>query len=201
MLKSEKGMIFMENEEVKDETKEEKKLTIKSIFSGNNLKNLIIFAGILGIALIFLSSFMGRENDATEAPVSETKTTAESYAKKLEDDLGKIISNIDGAGKTNILITIDREIENVYQTDTDATAKSDSEGSQQNNKSSTVVIRSKNSTEEPIKVTEIMPKIKGVLVVCEGADSAVVKQNIIDSVRTVLGVASSRVSVQKYSKS
>lgn len=191
----------MENEEVKDETKEEKKLTIKSIFSGNNLKNLIIFAGILGIALIFLSSFMGRENDATEAPVSETKTTAESYAKKLEDDLGKIISNIDGAGKTNILITIDREIENVYQTDTDATAKSDSEGSQQNNKSSTVVIRSKNSTEEPIKVTEIMPKIKGVLVVCEGADSAVVKQNIIDSVRTVLGVASSRVSVQKYSKS
>lgn len=42
-----------------------------------------------------------------------------------------------------------------------------------------------------------MPKIKGVLVVCEGADSAIVKQNIIDSVRTVLGVASSRVSVQK----
>ncbi len=201
MLKSEKGMIFMENEEVKDETKEEKKLTIKSIFSGNNLKNLIIFAGIIGIALIFLSSFMGRKNDETEAPVSETKTTAESYAQKLEDDLGKIISNIDGAGKTNILITIDREIENVYQTDTDATAKSDSEGSQQNNKSSTVVIRSKNSTEEPIKVTEIMPKIKGVLVVCEGADSSVVKQNIIDSVRTVLGVASSRVSVQKYSKS
>lgn len=51
----------MENEDIKEETKEEKKLTAKSIFSGNNLKNLIIFAGILGIALIFLSSFMGKK--------------------------------------------------------------------------------------------------------------------------------------------
>ena len=59
MLKSKKGMRFMENEDIKEETKEEKKLTVKSIFSGNNLKNLIIFAGILGIALIFLSSFLG----------------------------------------------------------------------------------------------------------------------------------------------
>ena len=41
MLKSEKGMRFMENEDIKDETKEEKKITAKSIFSGNNLKNLI----------------------------------------------------------------------------------------------------------------------------------------------------------------
>ena len=39
------------------------KLTAKSIFSGNNLKNLIIFAGILGIALIFLSSFMGKKTE------------------------------------------------------------------------------------------------------------------------------------------
>lgn len=187
----------MENEDIKEETKEEKKLTVKSIFSGNNLKNLIIFAGILGIALIFLSSFMGKKTEETDTPVSETKITADDYAKKLEEDLSKIISNINGAGKTNILITIDREIESVYQTDIDTNNKSDGENSQYSNKSSTVIVRGKNSTEEPIKVTEIMPKIKGVLVVCEGADSAIVKQNIIDSVRTVLGVASSRVSVQK----
>lgn len=191
----------MENEDIKDETKEEKKPSLKSVFSGNNLKNLIIFAGILGIALIFLSSFMGKKSEEPETPVTETKTTAEDYAKKLEEDLEKIISDISGAGKTNILITIDREIETVYQTDIDTTTKADGESSQYSNKSSTVLIRGKNSTEEPIKVTEIMPKIKGVLVVCEGADSSVVKQNIIESVRTVLGVASSRVSVQKYGKS
>lgn len=190
----------MENEELKEETKEEK-LSVKSLFSGNNLKNLIIFAGILGIALIFISSFMGNKNQETDEPVSESKTTTEEYAKNLEDNLEKIISNIDGAGKTSILITIDREIESVYQTDTDSEIKSNSESSQQSNKSTTVIIKGKNSTEQPIKVTEIMPKIKGVLVVCEGADSSVVKQNIIESVRTVLGVASSRVSVQKYVKS
>lgn len=200
MFSAAKGMIFMENEEIKEETKE-KKLSVKSLFSGDNLKNLIIFAGILGIALIFISSFIGNKNESTEEPVSESAATAEEYAEKLEDDLEKIISNIDGAGKTSILITIDREIESVYQTDTDTETKSDSENSQQSNKSTTVIIKGKNSTEEPIKVTEIMPKIKGVLVVCDGADSSVVKQNIIDSVRTVLGVASSRVSVQKYVKS
>lgn len=191
----------MENEDIKDETREEKKPSLKSVFSGNNLKNLIIFAGILGIALIFISSFMNQNSEESEIPAAETETTAEDYAKKLEEDLENIISDISGAGKTNILITIDREIESVYQTDTDTTTKTDSESSQYSNKSSTVLIRGKNSTEEPIKVTEIMPKIKGVLVVCEGADSSVVKQNIIESVRTVLGVASSRVSVQKYGKS
>lgn len=201
MLKSEKGLRFMENEDIKDEIREEKKPSLKSVFSGNNLKNLIIFAGILGIALIFISSFMNKNGEESEPPITETETTAEDYAKKLEEDLENIISDISGAGKTNILITIDREIESVYQTDTDTTTKTDSESSQYSNKSSTVLIRGKNSTEEPIKITEIMPKIKGVLVVCEGADSSVVKQNIIESVRTVLGVASSRVSVQKYGKS
>ena len=191
----------MENEDIKDETREEKKPSLKSVFSGNNLKNLIIFAGVLGIALIFISSFMNKSSEEVETPVAETEITAEDYAKKLEEDLENIISDISGAGKTNILITIDREIESVYQTDTDTTTKADGENSQYSNKSSTVLIRGKNSTEEPVKVTEIMPKIKGVLVVCEGADSSVVKQNIIESVRTVLGVASSRVSVQKYGKS
>ena len=61
----------MENEDIKEETKEEKKLTAKSIFSGNNLKNLIIFAGILGIALIFLSSFMGKKTEETDTPVCQ----------------------------------------------------------------------------------------------------------------------------------
>lgn len=191
----------MENEEVKEEQATDKKSGLKALMSGDNLKNLIIFAGILGIALIFISSFIPKNQaeEASDTP-KESKLTAEEYADSLESKLSKIISSIDGAGKTNVLITIDREIEHVYQTDSDTQNKTESDSSQQSSKQTTVIVKGKNNIEEPIKVTEIMPKIKGVLVVCEGANSAVVKQNITESVRVALGVASSRVTIQPAGK-
>lgn len=186
----------MENEE-KDKSTEKKKLELKSIFTGDNLKNLIIFAGILGIALIFISSFTGKGNEEIVDTPTESQTTAKEYADNLESELSKIISQIDGAGKTSVLITIDREIEQVYQTDSDTQAKSEASSSLNTSKQTTVIIKGQNNTEQPIKVTEIMPKIKGVIVVCEGANSSVVKQSITESVRIALGVSSSRVTVQQ----
>lgn len=186
----------MENEEIKEKPAEKKKLELKSIFTGDNLKNLIIFAGILGIALIFISSFTGSRSEEKNDTPAESHPTAEEYTDKLETELSKIISTIDGAGKANVLITIDREIEHVYQTDNDTQTKTEASSSLSTSKQTTVIIKGKNNAEEPIKVTEIMPKIKGVLVVCDGADSSVVKQNITESVRVALGVSSSRVTIQ-----
>ncbi len=185
----------MENEE-KEKPTQKKKSELKSVFTGDNLKNLIIFAGILGIALIFISSFTRKSNEKVSEAAAEPRLTAEEYSGKLESKLSKMISTIDGAGKTNVLITIDREIEQVYQTDSDTQTKAEASSSQLDSKQTTVIVKGANNTEEPIKVTQIMPKIKGVLVVCEGAGSSVVKQNITESVCTVLGISSSRITVQ-----
>ncbi len=80
--------------------------------------------------------------------------------KKLEEDLSKIISNINGAGKTNILITIDREIESVYQTDIDTNNKSDGENSQYSNKSSTVVIRGRTAPKNRLRLQRLCQRLK-----------------------------------------
>ncbi len=185
----------MENEE-KEKSTEKKKPELKSVFTGDNLKNLIIFAGILGIALIFISNFTGKSDEKVSETAAESNLTAEEYSDRLESELSKMISAIDGAGKTNVLITIDREIEQVYQTDSDTQTKTEASSSLIDSKQTTVIVKRANNTEEPIRVTQIMPKIKGVLVVCEGAGSSVVKQNITESVRVVLGISSSRITVQ-----
>ena len=52
---------------------------------------------------------------------------------------------------------------------------------------------------EPFVVKEIYPEIKGVVVVSDGADDIIVKQNILEAVTTALAIAPHKVCVVKMS--
>ena len=51
--------------------------------------------------------------------------------------------------------------------------------------------------QKPLLEKEIEPKIRGVIVVCEGADDVYVRQAVIDSLRAALGISSANISVVK----
>ena len=66
---------------------------------------------------------------------------------------------------------------------------------QKDNNESKIVILEQNGTSKALIETKIEPQIKGVVVVCEGGDSAVVKERIVEAVTTVLGIKSNQVCV------
>ena len=82
-------------------------------------KNLLFFLGLAGIVLIFLSETLFQKKDAS-AKVAETSTgtvSAQAYSDALEERLTALIASVEGAGKTEVLITLDTSGETVYAQD------------------------------------------------------------------------------------
>lgn len=170
----------------------------------------IVCAGLLGIALILLSGFFTKnvKNEVKAEPKESISTTLTKYENDLEQGLAEIISSIDGAGKTKVLITMDSTVEQVYAADKNIAQKNSSntkEADTANNKditadSSYVTVELSDGTQQTVLVKEIQPKVRGVLVVCGGGDNSVVKEKIIDAVTKALDISSSKVSVAGLTK-
>ena len=159
---------------------------IKERLKGDKRLAVIVCAGIAGILLLMLSELAPRtEEKKAEEPA---KTNLAEYEQSIEERLSNLISSIDGAGRARVMITLDSGDENVYATKDKSSEKS--------YEKEYVVIKS-DGDEDGMLLKVIEPEIRGVAVVCEGADSASVKQEIINTVTAVLGIGTSRVNIAK----
>lgn len=145
---------------------------------------IIIICGILIIALIVIPELAGgNEKKKTQEKTDGEKEQSE-YAADIEKRLSELISEIDGAGKTKVMLTMDSTEENVYARDI-------------NGEKNEYVILRDNSDEDGLLLKVIKPEIRGVAVVCEGGDNPVVKIQIINAISSSLGVSSARISIAK----
>ena len=60
-----------------------------------------------------------------------------------------------------------------------------------------IILNDTNGGEKPLVIKEILPKIKGIAVICEGGDKLIVKNRIIEAISTLLSVPISNVCVIK----
>lgn len=150
---------------------------------------IIVCIGLVGIILLTLSELMPQKNDAKQNEKSENVTDIrDSYEENIEKRLTSIVSSIDGAGRTEVMVTLASGDENVY-----AVKEKSSDGSKE--REYIVIDSDKNESGLLLKVIE--PEIRGVAIVCEGADSAKIRQEIISSVSAVLGISTNRISIAK----
>ena len=179
---------------------------LKEFLSKDGQRKTVVFLGLAGIALIFMSGFF-KSNHKKETVQTEAKVhTTDQYTEKLEQNLESIISGIQGAGQAKVLVTLESGKETVYATeekknkeasedkaDGSTTRKKESDDSEKKY----ITIKDSEGTEHALAVTEIEPKVKGVVVICSGGDNSLVRQRIIDAVTTALNVTSNRVCVTK----
>ena len=159
---------------------------IKERLKGDKRLAVIVCAGIAGILLLMLSELVPHSEEKKAEEPAETGLA--EYEQSIEERLSELISSIDGAGRTRVMITLDSGDENVYATKDKSSEKS--------YEKEYVVIKN-DGDEDGMLLKVIEPEIRGVAVVCEGADSASVKQEIINTVTAVLGVGTSRVNIAK----
>lgn len=185
------------------------KLGIKGLFknlSSDKKRNIIILLGAVGMVLIFASNFIHipkNEVTVTESESTTESITAESYRIQLENDLTNIVSQINGAGEVKIMITMDSTVEDVFAVERkiDDNIESAADGSQGETKTeysednTYVTIKNKDGSEEVVLLKQVMPKIRGVLVVCDGGGNSVVQEKITQAVAGVLNISSGKVFV------
>ena len=60
-----------------------------------------------------------------------------------------------------------------------------------------ITIKDSQGTEHALAVTELEPKVKGVIVICPGGDNPIVKNRITEAVTTALSITSKHVCITK----
>ena len=141
---------------------------LKGLLDNEKIKKIIIITGVIGIALIFISSYI--DFDSMNKSDKDKEFSVTTYSTEIENDLQTVISQIEGAGETKVLLTLENSVEYVYLKDSTT------------------------------KTKEIEPLIRGVLVVCEGGDDPVVVERITDAVTKALDISTAKVCITKLSE-
>ncbi len=167
---------------------------LKAKKNGMPLK-IIVFLGIAGMALILFSDmlFTDKEEKSPEKE-QEQQITGEysEYTADMEKKLESILESIDGVGKSKVMITAKGTEEYVYaeegRTDTDSDSIS--------RDSKYVIVGSGNRKEALLKKV-VNPEISGVIIVCEGGDRNVVREQVYKTVSAAFDIPAGRISVSK----
>lgn len=152
-----------------------KKFNFKEFFSKIKIEYLIVF-GLGCLALfIFISSIKPNETE---------NISINSYVQNLESGLQKSLSKVNGAGKTEVKISVKSGMQTVLATKT--------ENIDGKPVVSPIIVGGK-----PVVLKEDYPEIIGVIIVCEGANNLSVKMSLINAVCVYLNVTQDKVEILK----
>ena len=172
---------------------------------------LLLFGVLLVvIALPTTTGTMGA--DKKDADISGTQgaagtdTATLTYDEQLEKRLSAILSQVAGAGRVEVMVTLESRGERIVEKDTPESRKSveetDSSGGsrttdEQDWGEETVYYEDGSGGKSPYVVKELEPNIEGVLVLAEGGDSAVVKQELLEAVQALFPIEAHKVKIMK----
>lgn len=174
----------------------------KTVLNGNRLK-WIVGAGLAGILLILFSTIWPGGSEEADPPgktEEEALPTAEEYRQEYERMALQLVQQITGVGDVQVFVTLDSGVEYVYETEENRTADtqntSEETYSEKNSlQKKTLLVEGEDGRETPILKKTLEPKIRGVVVVCEGGGNALVMERIVSAMTTLFGISSTRVAV------
>lgn len=166
-------------------------------------KNKYVMAVLLvGLVLILLPTGSTTDRKATDT-ISDA--TAAFSLSEQENKIAAALSKIEGAGKVIVVLTLKCSEEQVLAEDESESRSSDANGdvpeSSVERTTSVVIVSAGSSIETPVTLKIIYPEYQGALVVCEGADIAAVRLQIVKAVSGLTGLGTDKINVTKMNKS
>lgn len=135
---------------------------ISKLLKNEKMVKVVVLVGVALILFIFATSVFGNREENEE---QESYPSFDDYSQTLEARLEEIIGLIEGTGETDILVSIEKSVEDVYTERGNSIA------------------------------TTISPVARGVVVVCEGAKNPVIKEKIVEAVSKALGISANKICV------
>lgn len=180
----------------------------------------LVLIGLVGAALMIMKSFIevkdvdptGSGRASPQQQQQETKTALggagkdspfRDYEQAYESQLRDLLRKIVGVGEVEVMVTIESTEETVVEKnekDTQQiTNEKDNQGATRTisevTRSGEVVLYQVSGNQSPIVVKTIKPKIRGVVVVANGAENVTVKKLISEAVERGLDVPPHRISI------
>lgn len=188
------------------------------VFNINELKNkffnsfndrkklVLLIIGIIGLLMMMLSSLTNGNAKQKKSNSNDKQFSVSIYEEKLEKRLLDVVEKVDGVGKAKIMVTLENSVEYIYAQEKrekkdriddyqDRIPLKTQERSDKEKK--LMVVDGLNGKKQALIKTELQPKVKGVVVVCQGGDNPFVNQHITNLITTAFNISSTRVYVTK----
>ena len=162
-----------------------------------NIKHFEVIVAVLFCAIllvIYISGFSSSEKTQADT----TSLTTEQYATFLENKLSSVLSNVQGAGKVSVMVTLECGIEYIYATENEEVTNTTTSGGSTTTKTTTtenIVLVNASGKNNPVVLKENLPKVSGVIVVAYGASNISIRVELMNAVTSLLGVAPENVQI------
>lgn len=187
------------------------------------IENLVFFIVVLIITIVIINVIWnGNDNKQNKQVTNDTSKqlattnsnqnvstsqneieSTEVLEKKLED----ILSKIQGVGEVSVCINYSESSEVVAMynenSKTSTTEENDDSGGtrkiEETDTQKDVIYQENDGTKTPITAKIVKPKIEGAIITAQGVNDANVKNNIIQAVEAVTGLATHKIQVFEMS--
>ena len=176
----------------------------KNKYMGNILAVLLVIGFILiAITILAPGLLSGKDEVLTEENNTKVNTTVSTYEDKQKVELTNILRKIDGVGEVDVMINFESGEEKVAAYDSTnqitKTEETDTNGgkrvSNQQNDTTKVVMSSESGGNSPVILKTYKPKVIGVVITAEGAESSKVRYDIEKAVSSLYGISVEKVNV------
>lgn len=147
------------------------------------------------------------EEEAMQSMPLETgqTTTATDERENLENQLKRILQQVEGVGMVDVAITLESTGSKTVEKDTpDSSSSSEKSGGGESEKSEnrsiqeeTVYLEDADGTKTPYVIKETMPEVRGVLVIAQGADDLSIVEEIKEAAMALFHLDAHKIKVMK----
>lgn len=144
----------------------------------------VVLVLLLGVLLLLMPT--GSSKDVSKPVTVDTAQQAHISQKELIS----ILENIEGAGRVNVLLSLENTEQTDYQQDTDS-------GNTTAIRQTTVTVTDADRNESGLVRKKSAPMYRGAIIVCDGADDPFVHLSIVNAVANITGLRTNQISVLK----
>lgn len=173
---------------------------LRAVTASGKARSVLIVCGIVGVLLLIVPEFIPQKSENLDV------ATADEFIRQTEERLTALIENIEGAGRCQVMVTLENGVEYVYATEEKSNSDrqedisgDDTRLTQRDDSESAAIIIDTGNGRNGLLVTEIQPTVRGVVVVCEGGDNEEVRNRVSQAVTVALNISSKRVCITKLS--
>ncbi|MDR2267053.1 MAG: hypothetical protein LBE09_05680 [Christensenellaceae bacterium] len=162
------------------------------------IKNIEIIVAVSVVCVIVLVVTAFNKDKGTTTESEKNVGVSQTITLSLETRLAAILSEIDGAGTVKVLIAFDGTPEIVTANTTNShknTASSSTSQTVSDTETISPIVVNNNGRSELIIIKEIMPDIKGVIIVAKGASNIKVRLELLRAAQAALGLGANMIEV------
>lgn len=163
----------------------QKDIPLLQRFQGSKGRTLLaVLVGGAAMLLILLSELLPAGQTTRDTSEAQTLSVSQ-YQTQLEDQLETLIAQLEGAGRTTVMVTLAAGEETVYAVDTQS-------GDLQQQETH-ILLQDGTALAE----TTYLPQVCGVAVLCEGGGDVRVAARITELLHSLLALPSNRICVEQ----